>query len=89
MIDLPTIEEPELVNKRVLVRVDFNTPLDKVTGEISDNSRLTKSIQSLRYLSDQGARIVLISHLGRPTEDSPKEFYSLKKCEVALKKLMP
>ena len=83
------VDEADCKDKKVFVRVDFNTPLDKNTGEISDRTRIAEPIDTIRYLSDQGARIVLVSHLGRPKDKSERKLYSLRKCEAILKELMP
>lgn len=54
-----------LKGKRVLLRVDFNVPLDK-NGKISDITRVKSEFPTIKYLIDQGAKVILISHLGRP-----------------------
>jgi phosphoglycerate kinase len=60
-----TIRDVPLEHQTVLVRVDYNVPLDK-KGEIRDDSRIRASLPTLRYLHERGCKIVLISHLGRP-----------------------
>lgn len=61
-----TIEDCSLKGKKVLLRVDYNVPRDKVTGEITDDERIQASLRTLRYLQEQGARVAVMSHLGRP-----------------------
>jgi phosphoglycerate kinase len=61
-----SIRELQLAGKRVLMRVDFNVPQDKKTGAITNNQRIVAAIPTIRYALEQGASVVLMSHLGRP-----------------------
>ncbi|HOQ67043.1 MAG TPA: phosphoglycerate kinase [Candidatus Atribacteria bacterium] len=59
------IPEPELKGKRVLVRVDFNVPVDE-NRHITDDTRIVESLPTIKYLKERGAKVILVSHLGRP-----------------------
>ena len=82
-----TIRDIDVTGKKVLVRCDFNVPLDGQTGEITDNRRIRAAIPTIKYLIDNNAKVILCSHLGRPKgEFNPK--YSLKPVAEELSKLL-
>jgi phosphoglycerate kinase len=78
-----TIRDIDLSGKRVLVRVDFNVPLEN--GNITDETRITAALPTLRAILDQHPQsIVLMSHLGRPKDGVPDPKYSLRPVAAAL-----
>ena len=81
------IEDLDLKGKRALIRVDFNVPQDKVTGAITNTKRIEAALPTIKYALDQGAAVVLMSHLGRP-DGKRIEKYSLKPVADALAKLL-
>ncbi|MBX3398408.1 MAG: phosphoglycerate kinase [Gemmataceae bacterium] len=63
----------DLTGKKVLIRVDFNVPLDKISGEIKNDRRIRGAIPTLKALLKAGASIIAMSHLGRPSGDAAKD----------------
>ena len=76
---------PSLDGKRVIIRCDFNVPLDG--DRITDDGRIVASVPTIKYLVDQGAKVVVISHLGRP-EGAPDAKYSLAPAAKRLGELL-
>ena len=68
-----TIKDISIAGKIILTRVDFNVPINKNTGSISDDSRIKASLPTIRYLVEHKSRIILCSHLGRPDGKVVKE----------------
>jgi phosphoglycerate kinase len=80
------LDRSELAGKRALVRVDFNVPLDS-NREITDDTRIKAALPTLRLLLDRGAKVIVLSHLGRP-KGKPEAKYSLEPVAAHLEKLM-
>lgn len=88
MSSFPHIEGLDVAGQKVLVRVDFNLPLNKSTGEITDDTRIIKALPTLQYLLKEGASLILMSHLGRP-KGQKDDFLSMKKVADKLKEHLP
>jgi phosphoglycerate kinase len=74
-MDKKTVKDIDLVGKRVIMRVDFNVPMDK--GLVTDDKRIKAALPTIKYVLEQGASLLLMSHLGRPKGGADPEF-SLK-----------
>jgi triosephosphate isomerase len=81
-----TIEDIDVKGKKVIVRVDFNVPLDE-NLKITDDNRIVGALPTIRYLVANGAKTILVSHLGRP-KNGPEEKFSMKPTAVRLSELL-
>ena len=82
-----TIEDVEVRGKKVLVRCDFNVPQDS-EGNITDDTRIRGALPTIKYLMANGAKVILMSHLGRPKGTGYEKKYSLKPVADRLSKLL-
>lgn len=80
-----TVKDIDLKNKRVLMRVDFNVPM--ADGKVTDDKRIKAALPTIRYVLEQGASLMLMSHLGRPKGGSDPEF-SLRAASETLATLL-
>lgn len=85
-MSVKTINDLDLRQKRVLVRVDYNTPIDD-DGKVADDTRIKASLPTLQRLFDQGCKVTLMSHLGRP-KNGPEPRFSLKPVAERLAQLV-
>ena len=82
------ITDLDVNSKRVIVRVDFNVPMSKTEeGKITDNARIVAALPTIKYLIENNAKVILLSHLGRPKGEAKKEF-SLEPVAKELSKLL-
>ena len=81
-----TIKDIDVYDKTVLVRVDFNVPV--IDGKITDDNRVVEALPTINYLIEKGAKVILMSHLGRPDGKVDKK-YSLKVVSERLQELLP
>jgi phosphoglycerate kinase len=81
-----TVRDISLTGKRVLMRVDFNVPM--ANGIVTDDKRIKAALPTIQYMLDQGASLILMSHLGRPKGTGFEPDFSLKAAAEALAKLL-
>lgn len=81
-----TIKDYDLNNKKVIIRCDFNVPIKD--GVITDDNRIVQSLTTIKYALDNGAKLILMSHLGRIKEETDKESNSLKPVATRLSELL-
>ncbi|ABN51379.1 MAG TPA: phosphoglycerate kinase [Hungateiclostridium thermocellum] len=86
MMNKKTIEDIDVKGKKVIVRVDFNVPLDE-NRKITDDKRIVGALPTIKYLVEHGAKTILVSHLGRPKEGF-EEKYSMAPTAVRLGELL-
>nr|MBP9550018.1 phosphoglycerate kinase [Chitinophagales bacterium] len=84
---MKTVDTFNFKNKKAIVRVDFNVPLNKETFEVTDDTRLRGALPTIKKILNDGGSVILMSHLGRP-KTGPEEKYSLKHILPTLKKLL-
>jgi phosphoglycerate kinase len=82
---LESLDPAAIEGRRALVRVDFNCPIQD--GEVTDNTRIRAALPTIKYLRDKGARVVLLSHLGRP-KGGPEAKYSMQPVVQELERLL-
>ena len=85
--DKKSVEDLDVAGKKVIVRVDFNVPLDKQTNEITDDKRIQGALPTIKYLVDHNAKVILVSHLGRP-KNGPEAKFSMKPAAERLAQLL-
>ena len=86
LYDKKSIADIDVNGKKVIARVDFNVPLDE-EGNVTDDKRIKGALPTIKYLVDHNAKLILVSHLGRP-KNGPEAKYSMKPAVDRLSELL-
>lgn len=86
MLDKLSLRDLQIKDKKILMRVDYNVPIDK-KGDLTDDTRIKASLPSIEYILNQGGSVILMSHLGRP-KGKPSSEFSLAPCAKHLSLLL-
>ncbi len=78
-MSLKTVKDLDLSNKKVLIRVDFNVPLKD--GVVTDDTRIKRALPTIKYILEQGASLIVMTHLGRPKGEKKPEFSLAPVCK--------
>ena len=87
MINKKSVKDIDVNSKKVLVRCDFNVPLDKQTGEITSDKRIVESLKTIEYLIDNNAKVILCSHIGKTGQGKSLEKVAIRLGELLNKKV--
>ena len=88
MLNKKSVEDIDVKSKKVLVRCDFNVPLDKETGEITSDKRIVESLKTIKYLIEHNAKIILCSHIGKTGQGKSLEKVSKRLSELLDKQVI-
>lgn len=87
MINKKSVEDIDVTSKRVLLRCDFNVPLDKETGKITSDKRIVESLKTINYLIDHKAKLVICSHIGKTGKNVSLRPVATRLSELLLKEV--
>ena len=89
MINKKSVEDIDVNSKKVLVRCDFNVPIDKETGKITSDKRIVESLKTIKYLKENNSKIILCSHIGKTGQNKTlkpvaKRLSEMLECDIKL-----
>ena len=88
MLNKKSVEDIDVSSKKVLVRCDFNVPLDKETGEITSDKRIVESLKTINYLISNNAKVILCSHIGKTGQNKSLERVAKRLSELLNKNVV-